>query len=523
MDDCLRSVTLPSLRFRNKRMCQEQVKSRTKSLYEDTTNIGVRMLAKLGWSEGKGLGKLEDGIQDPIQLKQNRESKGMGFIGKLDDEWTQHDAQFNALLNRLNGVEGDVSTESNVELDPKANLQSLEEHSKKSRARVHYKKFTRGKDLSQVNDKDLANIFGKRSLAEVNKAPEATEEDASRAESEEEIEPERPIMGLSTIKSNLSYQEYFKQKMVQKQSTAEPASEEPCLSDLGKAKKKKSKKNRSEVGVEDHSMSPEAVSRAEGEAEEQPERPIMGLTTIKSNLSYQEYFKQKMMQKQSTSEPASEEPCLSDSGKSKKKKSKKDRTEIEQECQPMSAEEVSAAEIKPKKAKRKRQEVVETEETNSMEAMEAESLEVPKKKKKSKKQDPENEVSVSVEDVEVLQDDLAVVENGITEKLRKKKNSKKNKQDLEEEIVDEMVPNDSHVDVTNEMNEVASVSKKSKKSKKNKGEKSSSEVETNSNSDAQQGKDECHETDGKDNTADTLPQADSAECLEAEEPTCKLD
>ncbi|XP_052869522.1 PIN2/TERF1-interacting telomerase inhibitor 1 [Anopheles cruzii] len=259
MDGCLGSVLLPSMKVRQKKLCKALQKPKAQPVFKDASNVGARMLAKLGWSEGKGLGKKEDGMLNPILPQQKRDNEGVGYAGEDDSGWTQHDAGFNELLKRLNGGGEETTAEAETEtvLDSTTQLQSLEERSKKSRARVHYRKFTRGKDLSQVNEKDLANIFGKRSMAEMNKpANEAKSNDASADGSEHESETEKTILGLTTIKSSLSMQEYFQQKMKMKQAVmdSETIAMDENRSDLHdaepeivKTKKKKSKKNKEVV------------------------------------------------------------------------------------------------------------------------------------------------------------------------------------------------------------------------------------------------------------------------------------
>lgn len=119
---------------------------------------------------------------------------GMGFKEQTE-QWTQHDSNFSELLQKLSGSDCNVTVDVNVK--------SLEEKSQKSRARVHYKKFTRGKDLSRYSAKDLANIFGKRSLKEENKKEEpisVEEEKKSKA------------FGIETIQGG-SMADYFKKKL----------------------------------------------------------------------------------------------------------------------------------------------------------------------------------------------------------------------------------------------------------------------------------------------------------------------
>lgn len=153
------------------------------------------MMAKMGWTEGKGLGAKENGITSFIKTKFKNNTDGIGFTDK-NDGWTQHDSEFSKLLENLNG-------EDITEADLLAKRESLEEKSKTSRARVHYKKFTRGKDLSKYSEKDLANIFGKKSFK-----PVVVDDE----EDEKKIEPEVKFVNKNTIETGLTINDYFKEK-----------------------------------------------------------------------------------------------------------------------------------------------------------------------------------------------------------------------------------------------------------------------------------------------------------------------
>eukprot|EP00826_Nyctotherus_ovalis_P043976 TRINITY_DN46_c0_g1_i2.p1 TRINITY_DN46_c0_g1~~TRINITY_DN46_c0_g1_i2.p1 ORF type:complete len:131 (-),score=39.27 TRINITY_DN46_c0_g1_i2:113-505(-) len=43
------------------------------------SKVGLSLLKKLGWKEGKGLGKKEDGRTNCVQLKRRAENMGLGF------------------------------------------------------------------------------------------------------------------------------------------------------------------------------------------------------------------------------------------------------------------------------------------------------------------------------------------------------------------------------------------------------------------------------------------------------------
>lgn len=119
----------------------------------------------------------------------------MGFKDR-NDQWTEHNTQFNALLQTLSGAS--LNGEENLQ------LASLEKKSQNSKVRVHYKKFTRGKDLSRCSEKDLANIFGKKTLSfDINNEIKDGKNKETSVES----------MGNTFMQNRGSMLDYFKKKL----------------------------------------------------------------------------------------------------------------------------------------------------------------------------------------------------------------------------------------------------------------------------------------------------------------------
>ena len=62
------------------------------------------MLLKMGWSEGKGLGRNEDGMSSHIRVKRKVESEGIGFVedGQGNAAFVHQIHSFNEILAGLN-------------------------------------------------------------------------------------------------------------------------------------------------------------------------------------------------------------------------------------------------------------------------------------------------------------------------------------------------------------------------------------------------------------------------------------
>ncbi|KAM4041090.1 PIN2/TERF1-interacting telomerase inhibitor 1 [Anomaloglossus baeobatrachus] len=221
---------------------------------KDESKFGQKMLEKMGWSKGKGLGAQEQGSTEHVKVQVKNNTLGLGATSNHEDNWIAHQDDFNQLLAELNDCHGTGSAASSDNENKKSF--SLEEKSKSSKKRVHYMKFAKGKDLSCRSDTDLACIFGKRER--VKKSPqEKSDSDPDDSESTSPS-PTNEVESENTVTSSLSVNEYFAKRMAELKKSqskrAEPVTEpvEPCPEDREdnysedtkkKSKKKKRRKN----------------------------------------------------------------------------------------------------------------------------------------------------------------------------------------------------------------------------------------------------------------------------------------
>ena len=100
-------------------------------------------------------------------------------FGYILSGWADNEIfSFQNVLAALNIEHGDAGKEMS-EVEKKANL---EEISKKSKRRVHYQKFVRGKDLKNYSADDLGCILGTKSekvKSESTSSPEEGSEESS--------------------------------------------------------------------------------------------------------------------------------------------------------------------------------------------------------------------------------------------------------------------------------------------------------------------------------------------------------
>ncbi|XP_046512653.1 PIN2/TERF1-interacting telomerase inhibitor 1 isoform X1 [Equus quagga] len=206
----------------------------------DDSKFGQRMLEKMGWSKGKGLGAQEQGATDHIKVQVKNNHLGLGATINNEDNWIAHQDDFNQLLAELNTRHGQETSDSS---EKEKKSFSLEEKSKISKNRVHYMKFTKGKDLSSRSKTDLDCIFGKRQRRK-------TPEDNSSHTTPDGNE-------TSTTKTSaFTIQEYFAKRMAELKNKPQVTAAGPGFSETQMERKsgKKRKKETKDKNVENYTQ-----------------------------------------------------------------------------------------------------------------------------------------------------------------------------------------------------------------------------------------------------------------------------
>ncbi|XP_028077337.1 uncharacterized protein LOC114279316 [Camellia sinensis] len=136
-------------------------------------SAAFRLMKQMGWEEGEGLGKDNQGIKGHVRVKNKQDTAGIG-VDEAKKNWAFDTTQFDNILKRLkvqsteindeavqkdDGQEDDtdIGTQSNVSKDSKEDTVV-----KATRPQGRYKKRERGKFVRTYSSKDLEGILVKK-------------------------------------------------------------------------------------------------------------------------------------------------------------------------------------------------------------------------------------------------------------------------------------------------------------------------------------------------------------------------
>ena len=168
----------------------------------------------MGWEEGKGLGAKETGMTENLKVKFKSDSKGIGYNNNdYDNVWLDHQDDYEKLLSEL-GKSNEHQKTSRTSGTTEIQVQTLELNSKSSKARLHYKKFTKSKDLTNATANDLNCILGKEKREKIAATQQSMQSvSVERSDREENVAEIDDSNGGLFSTNKLSVGDYFASKM----------------------------------------------------------------------------------------------------------------------------------------------------------------------------------------------------------------------------------------------------------------------------------------------------------------------
>ncbi|KAF9116602.1 PIN2/TERF1-interacting telomerase inhibitor 1 [Mortierella sp. AM989] len=120
----------------------------------DTNKFGFKMMEKMGWSQGKGLGAKEDGAQEHVKVRLKENNLGVGATKKSIDNWLGNTDAFSKLLEDLNErVEKDSQENASKSSSENESEKSDSEESEKKSSKKSKKEAKEKRSKKEKKDK----------------------------------------------------------------------------------------------------------------------------------------------------------------------------------------------------------------------------------------------------------------------------------------------------------------------------------------------------------------------------------
>jgi len=116
---------------------------------QDTSKFGYRMLQRMGWKEGNGLGLHQDGITQHVKASNKFDNAGIGLDPKKRTHaWESNTSAFESILQNLNKAFAAKSTSpdptpADIEEDGAAEKAAKKKDKKQKKAEKKLKKRTK--------------------------------------------------------------------------------------------------------------------------------------------------------------------------------------------------------------------------------------------------------------------------------------------------------------------------------------------------------------------------------------------
>lgn len=132
-------------------------------LTTDSNKLGQRLLEKMGWVQGKGLGTKEDGATDPLLLPVRPDNEGLGWRERNVNQAlrTSYEEALAKLQRHHAPVSSSSAAEARVDARESKEVQTQSDQAARRQIKVRHRfsKLLRAKDASSYTAQDLAVIL----------------------------------------------------------------------------------------------------------------------------------------------------------------------------------------------------------------------------------------------------------------------------------------------------------------------------------------------------------------------------